>query len=273
MNPKTSGAKQTKQKRGIRPLPIVVGIIVTAGLVAAAAAAYVVLSPKGDSPSPGKRSHSCPPGYYWGYGGNPSGMSEEEIEEASRCLPENATVKPVLYFYPASTTEMTVTPRFKINDGLIYPAFNDGEGWIFKAQPDGKLSLNDQLYNYLFWEGKTGATYSTKEGNIVPREETVSFFEKALSAYGLTSAEKQDFITYWGNELRQNEANEIYFVNDQYERMHQYDVTPRPDTKITVFMVYRPAKKGDAMSKIQAFPANPPLRTGVTVVEWGGRKL
>jgi len=180
--------------------------------------------------------------------------------------------KPVIYLYPETTQDVNV--KLKYNGNLIasYPSYPD-QGWTVKAFPDGKLiNYSDKKeYSYLFWEGENHWDFSEfSEGFVVPGTETASFLQEKLSEIGLTPKEYNEFIVYWLPLMQNNRFNLIHFAQEEYTDNAILDISPRPDSMLRVFMVY---KEIDAPIQIKPQSFEAFVRNGFTVVEWGGTKL
>lgn len=183
--------------------------------------------------------------------------------------------KPVIYLYPTEKTDVNV--RLDFNGKIIadYPSFNEAiKGWEVEAHPDGKIvnKSDGKEYSYLFWEGEpeTPINWSLKEGFVVKGEDTREFLQQTLSEMGLTPREYNEFIVYWYPLMKNNPYNLIYFAGEEYTNSVELIITPKPDSMLRVFMVYKPLKrKVDIQTqKIKYFE-----RKGFTVVEWGGTKV
>ncbi|MBE5936507.1 MAG: DUF3221 domain-containing protein [Lachnospiraceae bacterium] len=176
--------------------------------------------------------------------------------------------KPVIYLYPEE--EIKASVKLKLDGELTctYPSYN--EGWNVTASPDGTLTdANGQIYNYLYWEGRTDAEYDFTKGFCVKGEDTASFLEEALEKLGLTRKEANEFIVYWLPLMQDNPYNIISFQTDVYTESAKLDITPQPDTLIRVFMAW---KISDSYVTIEEQKLDAPHRKGFTVVEWGGAK-
>lgn len=222
---------------------------------------------------PQRDEHGCKPGYFWGYGGNPTGMSPEEIEAASSCLEEGMAYKPIIYLYPTSPTEVAVTLSHPANLTVDYPAY--GDGWNVLAQPDGDLvdlASGRDLYA-LYYESRNQVPATMQaDGFVVPGDQTATFLEDTLGGLGLTPRESEEFIVYWLPILQQNPWNYIRFQTPaEMDANQALTVSPVPDTTIRVMMTYKPL---DAPVQVapQALPPAPE-RTGFVVVEWGGTPI
>lgn len=188
---------------------------------------------------------------------------------------ENITVKkPVIYLYPTTPTlvEVKVKPTGKFT--FTYPLYEDG--WKVMANADGSLIVNDQFYNYLFWESEQEmllADISFLDGFVVEGANSLAFLEEKLSAMGLNSKEKADFITFWGPQLIQNKRNFIHFyTNDECNRFAELAISPQPTSTFRLYMVYAPF---ETHKEYNLMDQQLPIfnREGFTVLEWGGYEV
>ena len=174
--------------------------------------------------------------------------------------------KPVLYLYPETEMEVTVTLDY---DGVLthtYPAYEGG--WTVTARPDGTLQdSSGRAYYCLFWEGASDTAYDFSQGFCVAGSDTAAFLEDALRQLGLTDTEAQEFIIYWLPRMEGNAYNRIAFQTEAYTDAARLTIEPAPDTVLRVFMAWQPLDKAVEMEP-QTLTA--PARTGFTVVEWGG---
>ena len=177
--------------------------------------------------------------------------------------------KPVIYLYPEKETEVSVQLKLDGRLTCTYPAYSNG--WKVKALPDGTLrDAKGQTYNYLYWEGETYAQYDLTKGFCVKGEDTAAFLETTLEKLGLNRREANEFIVYWLPLMEQNPYNIISFQTDIYTDATQLTVSPTPDTLVRVFMAW---KETDSFVEIPKQEISTPIRTGFTVVEWGGTEI
>jgi hypothetical protein len=192
--------------------------------------------------------------------------------------------KPVIYFYPDVTTDVSVRLKVQGQIGFTYPAvnayvtFNSKEtGWDFTADTNGTIHIGEKEYEYLFWDAKVPqAQFSNTVGSgfFVKRDSLVPFFERNLTEMGLNAREQQDFITYWCPLMQKNETSFIHFMfTEEYDSIATINITPKPDHLFRVFMVWRDADAMNIGGLIvpQEIPAV--TREGFTVIEWGGGEI
>ena len=177
--------------------------------------------------------------------------------------------KPVIYLYPERETEVSVYLDYDGELTCTYPTYSDG--WHVTASPDGTLTdENGQIYNYLYWEGLSDASYDLSKGFCVKGEDTAAFLEGALSELGLTRREANEFIVYWLPMMQENEYNIISFQTDAYTDIARLEITPTPDTLIRVFMAWQAS---DAYVELAPQELSAPDREGFCAVEWGGVEI
>ena len=179
------------------------------------------------------------------------------------------SAKPVIYLYPETETQVSVSLDLEGELTCTYPAYEDG--WSVTAAPDGTLTdQNGQTYNYLYWEGIQDTDYDFSQGFCVPGEDTAPFLEDALEQLGLTRREANEFIVYWLPMMEENPYNLIAFQTEAYTDTATLTIEPQPDTLLRVFMAWQPL---DGPVDIEPQTLTAPARTGFTVVEWGGTEV
>lgn len=183
---------------------------------------------------------------------------------------EAAPAKPVIYLYPEEETHVNVQLAFNGQLTSTYPAYKDG--WSVVAEPDGTLTdpATGRQYYCLFWEGVSNVDYDLSRGFVVAGADTESFLEDALSKLGLTDKEANEFIIYWLPRMEGNAYNLISFQGDLYTENAALDVEPAPDSVLRVFMAWQAL---DAPIDIAPQELTAPVRTGFTLVEWGGAEV
>jgi hypothetical protein len=188
----------------------------------------------------------------------------------SRC----PVYKPVIYLYPTQAEKVKVELDYKGKIIADYPSYDySKKGWEVTAYPDGKIINQDgKEYSYLFWEGESTnpISYDLSTGFIVKGEDTIKFLQETLSKIGLTPKEYNEFIVYWYPKMKDNKYNLIHFVDKQYTDTAPLTITPKPDSMLRVFMVFKPV---DGLVKVKSQEMKSFNRTGFSVVEWGGTEL
>ena len=178
--------------------------------------------------------------------------------------------KPVIYLYPETPTEVsvTLTPSGRLT--CTYPDYE--AGWKgFTAHPDGTLTFpTGKEYYCLYWEGMQATEWDFSRGFCVKGEDTAAFLEWALAEQGLTAREANEFIIYWLPLMQENPYNVISFQTEAYTSTALLDVTPAPDSTIRIMMAYYPS---DEAVEITPQHFETPVREGFTVVEWGGSRV
>ncbi len=205
-----------------------------------------------------------------------------EVNFESALYPVEAE-KPVIYFYPEKTMDVSVKLQVNGALGFTYPAPNvdrefqpNAVGWNFTADTNGTIHLRGKQFDYLFWDAETNiniAKVDQNSGFVVKRENLSTFFEEKLTTMGLNPREREDFITYWAPQMQTNETSFIHFMfTEEYNQIASISIHPKPDHLFRVFMLWDDAAKLDTGKvhdqKIETF-----TREGFTVIEWGGAKV
>jgi hypothetical protein len=195
---------------------------------------------------------------------------EYRTQEEKPCFSMQHDVrKPIIYLYPLATQLINVQIDFRGSLTHTYPKYPQN-GWTIEAKPNGELldKETNKVYYQLFWEGKSDYQYDMNKGFVVKGSETANFLDDKLAVLGLNRREANEFISYWLPELEKNAYNFIHFAGSEYEAQAKLLISPRPDSEIRVFMVYKPLKEWQAVEN-QKFETV--QRKGFTVVEWGGK--
>lgn len=179
----------------------------------------------------------------------------------------NASAKPVIYLYPESETEVTVTLDLDGEFTSTWPPYEDG--WTVTALPDSTLyDADGEEYYCLFWEGDLNYDCDFSEGFCVPGEETGEFLRDVLSEMGLTPREYNEMILYWLPQMENNPYNIISFQQENYDSAAKLQISPEPDNVLRVMMAWTPSEEYVDIPE-QTF--EPFEREGFVAVEWGGR--
>lgn len=188
-----------------------------------------------------------------------------------QCIPNNQVTlyKPVIYLYPESTTDVSVS--LEVKNGKIthtYPKIESDNTWNVTAYSGGKIvDSKKEKYNYLFWEADMNVKWDYSEGYCIKGSDTATFLETKLAEIGLNRKEANDFIVYWLPLMEANPYNVISFQTDIYENVAKLKINPKPDNILRVFMSWYPTSTYIEMEP-QTF--NKYSREGFHVVEWGG---
>jgi len=175
--------------------------------------------------------------------------------------------------------------------------------WYVRAYPDGTLvdlvpehtncasldttrhgseyaqdACRKNTYPYLYWAGnRVGAAYPVLDKNIgwvVSRDNLWSFLDTTVTTIGFTQKEKDDFLSYWVPVLWEKQVPWYHLRFLQTSDMNAFvpmNIHPQPDRYYRLFLDWQP------LSEPLSMPIVPQqldriIRTGFTIVEWGGLK-
>jgi hypothetical protein len=177
--------------------------------------------------------------------------------------------KPVIYLYPEK--DMNVSVKVEPNGGFKFtePAYNSG--WNVWATTKSELTntTDGASYPYLFWEGKAYNYQTPDKGFVIKRENVGRDMNILLSRLGLNKKETADFMEFWQPKLEVKPFVYLTFLpQTEFDKLAPLTVIPAPDKIIRVFMDYEPLDQFVYVSPLKIIT---PIRTGFTVVEWGGR--
>jgi hypothetical protein len=187
--------------------------------------------------------------------------------------------KPVIYLYPQETTDIQVLLE-NITLTCTYPEYKNG--WSVTAKPDGTILQTEEKkkaavgkkareYYCLYYEGEAELPADFTTGFVIEREDYQSFLEEKLALLGLNDREAQEFIVYWLPIMQKHERLLVHFLQtDELQQCVPLKVAPEPDSMIRVFMQFTTADKG---RKVTEQKLEKTVRSGYSVVEWGGSDL
>lgn len=182
--------------------------------------------------------------------------------------------KPVIYLYPVKEELVSLKLTFDGELGFTWPTYTGS--WDVRALPGGEIFTSSDTVRYLFWEGNS-STFSPDSvlmtGFIISRSEMIPFLNKSLSVLGLNSIERADFLTYWIPQLQKHEKVFVHFISGAaYEKMVPLNVSPTPDSRIRIFMCWRPVEPDEKLV-IEPQQLKPIRRSGFSLIEWGGGRM
>ena len=185
--------------------------------------------------------------------------------------------KPVIYLYPEKEQAVSIElkPTGKLT--FTYPKYD--QKWEVTANPSGKIKQGNQTYNYLFWESEQHIEQSEKlfsEGFVVNGRNSLEFLDEQLTAFGFTSEEKADFITFWGPRMSADKEWFVHFVvNKDCQQFADVQFEPKPEHFYRFYILLAPLEevKNQLKTEPKAQVLTPMIREGFVAFEWGGSVL
>lgn len=175
--------------------------------------------------------------------------------------------KPILYLYPETKTNVTVTFENDKSLTTTYPKYNDS--WNVTAYPSGDLyDSNNKYYYGLYWEEELNHKIDFSEGFYVTKENAIEFLESKLEYIGFNERERNEFIMYWLPILEKNGRSLVYFeLTKERDEYSKINITPKPDSMLRVAIH---VKKVNNEVKIKEQKLERFERIGFSAIEWGG---
>jgi len=171
--------------------------------------------------------------------------------------------KPAIYLYPIEDSQISI--NVDINGKMIadIPSYHDG--WNVFVTKEGII---ENQYDYLFYEAKLNEIDIPKTGWVIEYPELSQWFDLNLEKLGLNEKEKTQFKEYWLNELPKANYYEIKLLSKEFLNNNMnLIIEPKPDTEIRINFLFKPLKES---YKLDNPEITTPVRTGFTIVEWGG---
>ncbi len=180
--------------------------------------------------------------------------------------------KPVIYLYPTTTQEISVS---------VYPnggfTITDPEPikntWAVTSTPDSVITYQNQNYPYLFWEGVLVGyqTPTFSHGFTSDKSNIESTLSHALTKSGLNAKEITDFNEFWVPTLEKLMTTKyvtLHLDTEILDNTAPLDISPQPDNVLRVFLDYEFTESNPQIPEQNFRPFS---RDGFAVVEWGGR--
>ena len=82
-------------------------------------------------------------------------------------------------------------------------------------------------------------TIDSKKAYCVSSAQVEAFLEESLKKLGLNEKERNDFIVYWLPIMESNPYNVVQFMTKEYTDGAKLNISPKPDSLIRVFMVFK----------------------------------
>jgi len=171
--------------------------------------------------------------------------------------------KPAIYLYPQETLKIKVSLSINGEITTSEPEYNNG--WDVVVEPGGNI---EGSYDYLFYEARLNYLKTPDEGWCVEYDHLEIWMNTTLKELGLNEKESRDFKDFWLDFLPIANYYEIKLLSKDYLDLHMgLIVDPQPETIIRVLLTFSPYQNA---VEIDTPLIKTPIRSGFTVVEWGG---
>lgn len=176
--------------------------------------------------------------------------------------------KPNIYIYSDTDRDVKVElfPVAWITSSI--PAYNKAFGWDVEVVNGSICGKNE----FLFYEARLPDDgFQKNAGWIVEQKNLIHDMEKILDKYNFNDKEKEDFIEYWGNLLI-GENDYIFYPqgNELINNCVYLRATPTPDEIFRLWFYIQPINESGSLEVEIIEEVTPIIRTGYTLVEWGG---
>ena len=148
------------------------------------------------------------------------------------------------------------------------PEYDPDDGWDVLVSKDGRLTLDDNTYDYLFYESRTDLCgIQTEFGFRISSEDRRDMLSDAIGGYGFTDREKEDFLDFWCDKL-EPDTDYVMYPQETYlvDMMMPLNLSDKPDNIRRIWYAFAP----DTGQTVEQLNAEHIARGGLTIVEWGG---
>jgi hypothetical protein len=193
---------------------------------------------------------------------------ENHVTAPTLMLTDAMVEKPAVYIYPTEPGPFTVTLDLNNGTRLAFTEPEYGDGWNVAVAEDGRI---DDQWDYLFYEAAINAWPLLEQGWCLAREDLSGELSNIVTDLGLNEAERADFLEYWTTRLPRHEWYLVKPVTGpDLDTWVGLDVNPTPDSVVRFWLFFQGVPE-----KMDVVPPPMPrvVRTGTTVVEWGGALL
>jgi len=171
--------------------------------------------------------------------------------------------KPAIYLYPQETFKIKVSLSINGEITISEPEYNNG--WDVVVEPGSNI---ENRYDYLFYEARLNYLETPDEGWCVEYEHLELWMNNTLMELGLNEKESKDFKDFWLDFLPIANYYEIKLLSKEYLDLNmELIIDPQPETIIRVMLTFSPYQNA---VEIDTPLIKAPIRSGFTVVEWGG---
>ncbi|MHA2283429.1 MAG: hypothetical protein ACXAC5_21525 [Promethearchaeota archaeon] len=176
---------------------------------------------------------------------------------------DHVVLKPAIYLYPQETLKIKVSLSINGEITISEPEYNNG--WDVVVEPGGKI---EDSYDYLFYEARLNYLKTPDEGWCVEYEHLELWMNNTLKELGLNEKESKDLKVFWLDFLPIANYYEIKLLSKEYLDSNMgLIIDPTPETIIRVMLTFSPYQNA---VEIDTPLIKTPIRSGFTVVEWGG---
>lgn len=180
--------------------------------------------------------------------------------------------KPIIYLYPSLPTIVTIILHVPGTIPVSEPHY-PAEGWHnVLAMPDSQLLYQNSWYPYLYYESELDKVNPPQAGYVIRTADLQSTFTVVLAQLGLNQKEIHDFAEYWVPKLQAYDKPYVFFtILDPVEknRIDHVEIMPKPQTRIEISAYFKFLNAPEKVPPL-TLPTRPILRSGFTMVEWGG---
>jgi len=183
-------------------------------------------------------------------------------------------VSPMIYLYPEKTTSLSVGFTDSLVAGLpvVLPNFSENTTWNLIAKTNGKISIKNTNYDYLYYKFSGIKFSKPKTGYIVKNTNVLNFIKEDFSTkLGLNAKETIDLVEDASKALKDvNKKSSYYQISlverNEIDQLLPQTISPKPDQWVRNIIYI---KALETPVEIDEPIINSVERAGFTVIENG----
>lgn len=174
--------------------------------------------------------------------------------------------KPNIYFY--SDKPLNINVEFLQENLLTETIPEYSLGWDTYVNGDGKITCQNEKFDFLFYESLASKELAQKEqGWVIYADSREEQLLEILANYDFNEKEIYDFMEFWMEMLEENADYIMYPQNTLNVNIQMpIKINPMPDNITRIWFGFE-KYQGQAVEEAEIVPI---IRGKFTVVEWGG---
>jgi len=185
------------------------------------------------------------------------------------------TDSPFIYLQNPPAGDISLSLSSQFNKYYPKPAFNQNNGWLLNSK-DGKISLNGEEKNNLFYELEISKLTLNRNGkNFASKEELSSYLQNSdfLTKLGFTEEQKKNSLDYFIPKLNATANKNFYYLNilsdNAVNEISKLNIAPAPENLARLYFAVYPTNVEVKANTEFIFPEQQSSPTAFTATETG----
>ena len=181
--------------------------------------------------------------------------------------------KPVIYIHTTDTTPLKISLSTPCNEIFSYPVLSNQNEWEVTSYPNNTLSVGKNNFRYLFWDGEL--VLEAFDGlftdvSQVEKDSLLPYLHSSLDAFGFSSQEKADFITYWYPVMQQFSGVRMQFLFNEEVHVLSKLINDKELPVYQFYILWTPIESDSYFTNFYSDKPIPQIEANNYILEWGG---